>query len=128
MAPRLARRAQVRSYSGHPGEVAHAVADHRLVPSGVSAAKTVGLDLVPGREADGYVSAATLDDFVAEHALAPASSGAGNVTLRVVEDDPWDRFLNGLAHAPEAAVALDLAEDVDPRSRAAGEALLARLA
>jgi hypothetical protein len=117
----------VRLYSAHPGEVAHILADSRLVASGVSAAGAMGLDLVSGREADGYIRDSALDDFVEEHALSPASAGVKNVTLRVVPDPVWVGFLEGLEHAPEAAVGLDLAEEADPRSRAAGEALLARL-
>jgi excisionase family DNA binding protein len=127
LAPRLERRAEVHRYSGHPGEASHVAADHRLVVSGVSAAGAIGLDLMPGREADGYICASALDDFVEEHALSPASAGVGNVILRVVPDDVWAEFFSGLTHAPEAAVGLDLAEEADPRSRAAGEALLARL-
>jgi hypothetical protein len=127
LAPRLERRAEVRLYSAHPGEVAHILADSRLVASGASAAGAMGLDLLSGREADGYICDSALDDFVEVHALSPASAGAKNVTLRVVSDLIWVDFLEGLEHAPEAAVGLDLAEEADPRSRAAGEALLARL-
>jgi excisionase family DNA binding protein len=128
LAPRLERRAEVRRYSGHPGEIAHLLADKRLVASGVSAARAIDLDLMSGREADGYISASALDAFVGEHALSPAAeAGAANVTLRVVSDDVWTGSLAGCVHAPEAAVALDLAEEADPRSRAAGEGLLDRI-
>jgi excisionase family DNA binding protein len=125
LAPRLERRAEVRRLAGHPGEVAHVLADPRLIASGVSAA--AGLDLVPGREADGYISASSLSDFVQGHVLSPASAGGGNVTLRVVPEEVWVDFLGDLEHAPEAAVGLDLVEEADPRTRAAGEDLLARL-
>jgi excisionase family DNA binding protein len=128
LAPRLERRAEVRRYSGHPGEIAHLVADKRLVASGVSAARAIDLDLMSGREADGYIPASALDAFVGEHALSPAAEvGAANVNLRVVSDDVWTDSLAGRVHAPQAAVALDLAEDADPRSRAAGEGLLDRI-
>jgi excisionase family DNA binding protein len=127
LAPRLERRAEVRRYSGHLGEVARIAADHRLVASGVSAARAVGLDLVPGSEADGYISDSAVDGFVREHALAPAYRSAANVALRVVPDRAWAQFLDGREHAPEAAVALDLADEADPRSQAAGEKLLTRL-
>jgi hypothetical protein len=127
LAPRLERRADVRRYSGHPGEIAHVIADQRLLAAGISAAGAIGLDLVSGREADGYIRVSALDNFVEEHALSPASAGIGNVALRVVPDEVWEVFLDGLQHAPPAAVALDLAEDADPRSRAAGTDLLGRL-
>jgi excisionase family DNA binding protein len=128
LAPRLERRADVRRFSGHPGEIAHLVTDTRLVASGVSAARAIGLDLMSGREADGYIRSSDLDAFVGEHALSPAvEAGAANVTLRVVPDDVWADSMAGRLHAPEAAVALDLAEESDPRSRAAGERLLARI-
>jgi hypothetical protein len=127
LALRLERRAQVHRYSGHPGEIRHVLADKRLVASGVSAAQEIGLDLMSGNEADGYVSDSDLDRFVRDHALLPAAAVDANVVLRVVPDDVWDEFLKGRPHAPEAAVALDLAEDVDPRSRAAGEKLIRRL-
>lgn len=124
---RLERRAKVARYRAHSGEVAHVLADPRLVASGVSAARDVGLDLVAGREADGYVSASVLDEFAAEHALSPAAAGEANVVLRVVPGEVWEPFFAGRSYAPEAAVALDLAEDADPRSQAAGKELLGRL-
>jgi hypothetical protein len=127
LALRLERRAQVHRYSGHPGEIPYVPADKRLVASGVSAAQEIGLDLMSGREADGYVSDGDLDGFVRDHALLPAAAVDANVVLRVVPDDVWAEFLKGRPHAPEAAIALDLAEDVDSRSRAAGKNLLRRL-
>lgn len=127
LAPRLEHRAKVARYSAHTGEISHLLADHRLVASGVSAAGELDLDLVAGREADGYVSASARAKIVEEHALSPAAIGEENVVLRVVPDDVWELFLADRSHAPAAAVALDLLDESDPRSRAAGEALLAKL-
>jgi hypothetical protein len=127
LALRLERRAEVRRYSGHPGEIRHILADKSLVASGISAAQEVGLDVMSGTEADGYVSDESLDGFVRDHALFSAAAIDANVILRVVPDDVWGGFLNGRPHAPDAAVALDLAEDADSRSRAAGKNLLGRL-
>lgn len=127
LAPRLEHRAAVHRFSAHPGEIPHILGEPGFVAAGISAAGAVGLDLVSGREADGYIRASSLDAFVAEHALSPAGSEGGNVTLRVVADDIWEIFLDDLSHAPEAAVALDLSEDADPRSSAAGKDLLGRL-
>jgi hypothetical protein len=127
LALRLERRAEVHHYSGHPGEISYVLADPRLVASGVSAAQGVGLDVMSGNEADGYVSASNLNGFVEEHALFPVAAVDANVVLRIVPDDVWAVFLKGRPHASEAVIALDLAEDVDSRSRAAGKNLLRRL-
>jgi hypothetical protein len=124
---RLESRAEVHRYSGHPGEIPYLFEDDRLVPSGVSAARAVGLDLMAGSEADGYISDSDLDGFIRDHALLPAATLDANVVLRVVPGDVWAEFLKGRPHASEAAIALDLAEDADSRSRAAGEKLLRRL-
>ncbi len=120
--PRLARRGESRYFDAHRGEIDYLVKDPRFVASGISAAGAHGLNLVSGREADGYVRAGALKEFVADHALQPAGPGA-NLHLRVVPDEAW-RFLDGLSFAPIAAVALDLAEDPDPRSSQVGQAAL----
>jgi Helix-turn-helix domain len=127
IALRLERRAEVHHYSGHPGEIRHILADKRLVASGVSAAQEIGLDLVSGLEADGYVRDSDLGGFVRDHVLFSAAAVDANVVLRVVPDDVWADFLKGRPHASEAAIGLDLAEDADSRSRVAGEKLLGRL-
>jgi hypothetical protein len=127
LALRLERRAEIHRYSGHPGEIRHVLADKSLVASGVSAAQEIGLDLMSGNEADGYISDSEVDGFVKRHVLFPAAAVEANVVLRVVPDDVWAEFLKDRPHAPEAAIALDLAEDADSRSRAAGEKLLRRL-
>jgi hypothetical protein len=127
LAPRLEQRAAVSRFSAHPGELSHLFGDGRLVPSGVSAARAVGLDLIAGSEADGYVGDSDLDSFVRDHVLLPAAALDANVVLRVVPKDVWAEFLEGRPHAPEAAVALDLVEDPDSRSKAAAEKLLHQL-
>jgi excisionase family DNA binding protein len=127
LAPRLRNRASVSRYVGHPGEIGHVLSDDRFVVSGISAAGAVGLDLAAGKAADGYVRASDADDFLEEHVLSLAGSDGASVIVRAVPDSVWDDFLAGLPHAPEAAVALDLSEDADPRSSAAGDALLSRL-
>ena len=127
LAPRLEHRARVLRCQAHIGEVASMHADSRLVVSGANAARQVGLDLIAGREVDGYIRTSALDEFVHRHALWPAAASGGNTLLRIVEDEVWDAFLDRRKHAPEAAIALDLIEDVDPRSQAAGTDLLGRL-
>lgn len=119
---RLKRRAQVVDLRSHPGEVSYVLSDRQLVPSGVSAAGVLELDLVSGAEVDGYISESNLASFSRSHALRPVEAGErGNVRLRVVPEAAW--HLKGPV-APAAAVAVDLSEDPDPRSNRAGEELL----
>jgi excisionase family DNA binding protein len=122
LGPRLVRRAESRRFDAHPGELLYLADDSRFLASGASAAGAYGLDLVPGAEADGYVAAAELESFVADHALRPAGAGA-NLRLRAVPDPGW-HLLHGARVAPFAAVALDLAEEADPRSAHAGRTAL----
>lgn len=125
IAPRLGLRAKVFSYRAHPGEVPNVLNDQALMRSGISAAASHGIGLVSGREADGYLAEGRLRRFIKEHALSPAGPD-GNVRLRVVADEIWQSFGNR-SEAPEAAVALDLMEDPDPRSAKAGGKLLREL-
>lgn len=117
--PRLRLRADLRRYRAHPGEISYLADDDALVRSGISAAGAYGLDLVPGAEVDGYVATRDLERFERDHALQPAESGEANVAVRVVRDSAWHLDQVG-SLAPIAAVALDLAEDPDPRSARAG--------
>lgn len=127
LAPRLRDRAGLLRYRAHPGEIPYVLEDEALMRTGISAAGSLSLDLLPGREADGYLAQSQLQDFIARHALSPAEID-GNVQLRVVPDEVWSSFgLGGRAVAPTAAVALDLADEFDPRSKAAGKKLLQRV-
>jgi len=93
--------------------------------SGISAARSVGSDLLAGREADGYLPEFELQGFLNRHALSPAGDASANVRLRVVPDDAWSSLdFSGRSIAPKAAVALDLAGERDSRSQAAGKKLL----
>jgi excisionase family DNA binding protein len=122
---RLARRGESHFYDAHRGEIPYVVEDPRFVASGISAAGAHGLDLVSGPEADGYVRAGALKKFVEDHALRPVARGS-NLHLRAVPDRAW-HFLEGARVAPIAAVALDLAEDPDPRSAEIGAKALGDL-
>lgn len=123
---RLRTRARSQGFAAHPGEIPYLLEDDDLVASGVSAGASFDLDLVSGAEAEGYISSDRLDDFCERHALQAAQSEErANARLRVVPAEAWR--LEGPV-APAAAVALDLVEDSDPRSQAAGEALLKKLA
>ena len=75
--------------------------------------------------ADMYLPAAVTGRLVDRYQFAPAVGGDANVVLRVVPDDAWmlvDREL-----APLAAVALDLAEHDDARTREAARRLAGRV-
>lgn len=85
-----------------------------------------GIDLVSGSEADGYVRAGALQSFEDDHALRPAVERS-NARLRVVPDSAWPFVPEEGRVAPRAAVAIDLAEEADPRSAAAGRAALKAL-
>ena len=120
--PRLAQRAEILSFRAHPGEISYLLEDPELVRSGISAAGEREFGLVSGREADGYLPKSKAKKFLASHALEPAGL-EGNVRLRLVPKEAW-RFLQGRPAAPRAAVALDLAEEPDPRSAKAGRRVL----
>jgi len=122
--PRLVRRGRAQHYWALPGEL---IVLHRaeIARSGASASHAHGMGLVAPDVVDGYISAADLARFVRKHALQPASAVDANVILRGVEDDAW--LLDGRPIAPAAAVALDLVEYADPRSRRAGDELIRRL-
>jgi Helix-turn-helix domain len=126
LAPRLRDRAEIALYRSHPGEIPYVFEDEVLMRSGISAANSVGSNLLPGREVDGYLPESGLENFLRRHALTSVpGEGEGNVRLRVVPDDVWSNLgFDGCAVAPKAAVALDLAEERDSRSQAAGKNLL----
>jgi hypothetical protein len=125
LAPRLGNRADVSTFRAHPGEVRYVVEDKALVPSGISAARATGVGLLANREADGYIAQSQLQRFIDEHALSFREVD-GNVRLRVVPDDVWQDLV-GRSVAPPAAVALDLADEPDPRSEAAGKKLVSQI-
>jgi hypothetical protein len=125
LAPRLGNRAEVSTFRAHPGEVRYVAEDAALIPSGISAARATGVGLLPGREADGYIAQTQLQRFIDEHALSFREVD-GNVRLRAVPDDVW-QDLAGRSIAPLAAVALDLADEPDPRSEAAGKKLISQI-
>lgn len=125
LGPRLSLRADVSVFRAHPGEIAHLLKDPALMRSGISAAASLNMGLVSGREADGYLAESGLRKFVKKHALSPAEV-EGNVRLRVVPNDVW-KTVGSRPVAPEAVVALDLSEESDPRSARAGRDVLRRI-
>jgi hypothetical protein len=116
LAPRLGARARVLHYRAHPGELERVEKDPALMDTGITGAAR--FRLISGREVDGYLSASELPGFVERHVLAE-SPPLGNVRLRVVPDEAWRRF-GAKTLAPAAAIALDLWEGPDPRSKELG--------
>jgi excisionase family DNA binding protein len=125
LAPRLRDRSCVSNYKAHPGEIPYVLEDGALVPTGISAAGAMGLGLLASREVDGYIARSQLPRFIAKHALSPGGI-EGNVRLRAVPEDAW-RELDGRSVSPAAAVALDLADEADSRSRSAGKKLIRQI-
>jgi excisionase family DNA binding protein len=126
LGPRLGKRADAQRFHAHPGELSRVLEDGALVRSGISAAAERGLGLVSGDEVDGYVRSGELDRLRREHALEPEDVAGANVLLRVVPDSAWHLEAMGKS-VPLAVVALDLAEDPDPRSARAGAQALKSL-
>ncbi len=119
---RLDRRARVDQFWGLPGELRALRKNEALVLTGSSAAGALKLELAAPDAIDAYVPGRSADEIVRAHALQEAPVSQANVTLRVVPDKAW--LLDGRRIAPKAAVALDLAAYVDPRSSRVGTELL----
>jgi excisionase family DNA binding protein len=123
LAPRLRNRARSVQLRAHPSDLRRLVAEPSLVRTGVSAAPDVGADLVAADEVEGYVSvddmARLREKFFLEESRKP------NVLLRVLQP-PWP-FPPDTRVAPATAVALDLLDSTDERTRRAGRELLRSL-
>ena len=123
MRARFGARAERRVLRAHASDLARIAADPAVVRSGAGAAADAGLPLVaPGAALELYVDAASAERLIDRYRLA--ASPRGNVTLRVVPDEVR-AWLTGPV-APWPAVALDLAEDGDPRSRDVARSALSR--
>jgi hypothetical protein len=123
LADELRGRAQREHFRADPRILERLLGDHALVRSGVSAASEYHIDVRAPGVVEGYVPRDRLGDLVYRYALRPADPGDANVILRSV--DPRV-LLPGERIAPAAAVALDLLESPDPRSRRAGRELARR--
>lgn len=119
---RLERRAERHAFRAHPSDLARLVSEPGVMRSGASAARDVGVDLVASDFLDAYVPGRQFDRLVRRYRLRP--SREPNVILRRLPDVPfgWE----SRAVAPAAAVAIDLAEESDPRSQEAAERALRR--
>jgi len=119
---RLGERSRVVRFFAHPGVLGSLQGAENVVPAGAHAARDQGERLLPGREADIYVAEGDLTGLVRELALEP--SDQPNTVVRALPDGLWP-FVE--RQMPLAAVAVDLAELPDARSRRIGRMLIERL-
>jgi excisionase family DNA binding protein len=124
LANELRDRAEPHFFRGDDRLLERLRQDSEVVPSGANAAAEYGLDIRAPGLVEAYVDRDRLHDLVYRYALRPAEMAAANVVLRVV-DQSVPRARQGMA--PVAAVALDLLESSDDRSRRAGRELARRL-
>jgi hypothetical protein len=99
-------------------------ADDKFVRSGVSAADDHRVDLSAAGVVEGYLPKERLAKLSYDHALREVSESSANLVVRAI-DDHWP--FSSERVAPEAAVAIDLIDSADQRSRRAGSELLKRL-
>lgn len=111
----LGSRAERRDMRAHSSDLERLESEDGVMLTGGRHAAEAGLGLVaPDAPVELYVDHSTADRLVARYALRP--SDRPNVRLRLLPPGigPW---LEGRV-APRLAVALDLAEDRDPRAQA----------
>jgi excisionase family DNA binding protein len=119
----LGSRAERRDLRAHSSDLVRLESEDGIVLTGGRHAREAGLGLVaPDAPVELYVDARSADWLVARYALRP--SERPNVRLRVLPDGVAG-WLEGRV-APRLAVALDLAEDRDPRAQAAAREALER--
>lgn len=119
---RLGRRAERHALRAHPSDLRRLADEPGVMRSGVSAAREIGLELIASEVLDAYVSELGFDRLVRRYRLRPSRDP--NVILRRLPD--LDFGWASRPVAPAAAVAIDLAEDPDPRSQEAADRALRR--
>jgi hypothetical protein len=116
------RRAAVSRFETRPAYLERLAARPGLVRAGLSASTTAAAGLtVTSARFDAYANRVTIEQLVAEFKLRPAEDG--NVTLRAVALEGAQLAAVLGSPLPELAVAVDLIEDRDVRTSAAGRAL-----
>lgn len=114
MRGRLVNRAEGHDLRAHSSDIARIGAEPGLVRTGGRAAADAGFGLIaPDAPLEAYVDQSTADRLIERYRLAP--SPRPNVVLRVVSDEVRSWLTGPLA--PRPAIALDIAEDLDPRSQ-----------
>lgn len=119
---RLGRRSERNALRAHPSDLRRLADEPGVMRSGVSAAREIGLELIASEVLDAYVSERRFDRLVRRYRLRPSRDP--NVIMRRLPD--LDFGWESRTVAPAAAVAIDLAEDPDPRSQEAADQALRR--
>jgi excisionase family DNA binding protein len=120
---RLGSRAERRDLRAHSSDLDRLESEEGVILTGGRHAREAGLGLVASDAmVELYVDRPTADRLAARYALRP--SERPNVRLRVLP--PGVAGWLGVRIAPRLAVALDLAEDRDPRAQAAAREALER--
>jgi excisionase family DNA binding protein len=119
------RQTAVTRFRVGEADVEALLAREEVVAAGVSAARGYRLGLGTSGEAAAYVSASVLAELV--EAFFLIESPVGNLTLRTVEGNWHVRTARGRRGAAGLAVAVDLLDAGDARSRSAGRELLRAL-
>lgn len=120
---RLASRSQRWLLRAHSSDLARIEAEPGVIGTGARHAVEIGLGLVaPDAPVEMYLDRATADRLVDRYRLAP--SGQPNVIFRVLPGEVGSWVRGPLA--PWPAIALDLAEDQDPRSQQVAREVLSR--
>lgn len=124
MRARFADRAERRQFRAHSSDLSRIEKESGVVQSGARHAAAAGLGLVASDAAvELYLDRKTAESLVKRYRLVP--SARPNVLLRVVPDEVRRWLTDSIAPLP--AVALDLAEDRDPRSQQVAREVLSRL-
>jgi excisionase family DNA binding protein len=123
MRARLSGRAKRLDLRAHPSDLRRIEDEPGVVRTGPRFAAGAGIPLVAADATpEYYVDGRTADRLITTYRLT--STFDPNVVLRIVPDDVWPWM--ALPLAPRIAIALDVAEDHDARSRDAAHSVLAR--
>jgi excisionase family DNA binding protein len=119
----LGTRSRRVALRAHPSDLPRLEAEPEVVRTGPRHAASAGLGLIaPEAPVELYVDPPSAERLIAHYRLRPADRP--NVVLRVVPAEVRS-WIDGPI-APPPAIALDLADDPDPRSQAAARNVLAR--
>ena len=116
------RRADVQRYDTRPAYLERLRARPGLVCAGLSATNAAAAGLTESSARfDAYAAGSTIERLVREFKLRPAEDG--DVTLRAVALEGAQLAMVLGSPLPDLAIAVDLIEDRDERTSAAGRAL-----
>jgi excisionase family DNA binding protein len=127
LAMAVRRRTRVEQCRILPAYLDKIAAEAGVVAGGLTAAETVGADIVGLDLTEIYCDVATRNRLF-DHFAIRATTDRANLIVRSIEDTELaPRLLNQRRDMPAAAVAVDLLESNDPRTVHAGADLATRL-